>query len=448
MTASPGAAAPRGDVVAALGELCLRLERRLEFRNETVLLDAARQCREPLRVAVIGDVSTGKSTLVNALLAAKVAKTRRMETTARVTWYRRSDAAAPPDLGPVHRTATLDRAFTAHYTLVDTPGMNTPSQWALATTEMLAADSPTAGAAAALIFLMRDAIVWKEARERIGRFLRLTGGAFADKGNVIVVGAKADAVPGASAAEVEADLAADTGLPPERVAAVNQRLAESARCGLLADRHLRTLREIAADESMLALSAAGRGPAALRNLWTAHGRDPADVHDLHDVLGTLNWVGPALPDLVANCRTVAELAGGLDGLSRVPRLEALLHDVREDAELFTTRTVVRRLERFAAHCGPERAAIVRRELAGLVERPEYRRLDRRAAALALEGTAMSYVPRSDRDAAARLLRGEIPATAEMGRRWRGIARRPGRPSRLRRVAETVAEAALDGKAVR
>lgn len=433
---------PEGAAAAALADVCLRLERRREFRDEPVLLDAAAQCSEPLRVAVVGDVSTGKSTLVNALLAAKVARTRRAEETAQVTWYRRPDAGERPDLGSGHRTVPLRGDFTALYTLVDTPGTNTASQWASSTAQLLAADSPTGGAATVLIYLTRDAIVWDHTRERIGRFLRLSGGRTSDKGNVVVVGTKGDAVRGASPEEVEAELAEGTGLPPERVVAVSQRLAESARCGLLTDRHLRTLREIAADESFRALVSGGHGLAPMQALWEGGGRDPADLKELNDVLGPLNWVGATLPELVESSPTVVELATGLDRLSRVPQLEAVLADVRKDADLFTTRTVVRRLERFAAHCGLERAATVRRELAELRERPEFRWLDRRAAALVLEGTAMSYVPRPEREAAAKLLRGEIAATERMRRFWQDVAQRPGRASKLRRVAETVVEAAL------
>ena len=43
---------------------------------------------EPLRVAVVGRVSTGKSTLVNALIGRRVAPTAAGECTQLVTWYR------------------------------------------------------------------------------------------------------------------------------------------------------------------------------------------------------------------------------------------------------------------------------------------------------------------------------------------------------------------------
>ena len=433
---------PEGAAAAALADVCLRLERRREFRDEPVLLDAAAQCSEPLRVAVVGDVSTGKSTLVNALLAAKVARTRRAEETAQVTWYRRPDAGERPDLGSGHRTVPLRGDFTALYTLVDTPGTNTASQWASSTAQLLAADSPTGGAATVLIYLTRDAIVWDHARERIGRFLRLSGGRTSDKGNVVVVGTKGDAVRGASPEEVEAELAEGTGLPPERVVAVSQRLAESARCGLLTDRHLRTLREIAADESFRALVSGGHGLAPMQALWEGGaGIRPTSKSSTTCSDPSTGWGRPCRswwraappwwnwPQDSTACPGFRNLRPSLPTSARTPTCSPPVRSCGDWSGSRRTR-------------GLERAATVRRELAELRERPEFRWLDRRAAALVLEGTAMSYVPRPEREAAAKLLRGEIAATERMRRFWQDVAQRPGRASKLRRVAETVVEAAL------
>jgi GTPase SAR1 family protein len=58
---------------ASLQDECSKLEQRL---------------REPVRVAIVGPVNSGKSTLVNALLGQRVAPTNKSECTRLVTWFR------------------------------------------------------------------------------------------------------------------------------------------------------------------------------------------------------------------------------------------------------------------------------------------------------------------------------------------------------------------------
>src|SRR5580700_8495979 len=47
-----------------------------------------RRLREPVRVAVVGKVNSGKSTMVNALLGQRIAPTDVSECTRLVTWFR------------------------------------------------------------------------------------------------------------------------------------------------------------------------------------------------------------------------------------------------------------------------------------------------------------------------------------------------------------------------
>jgi hypothetical protein len=108
--------------------------------------------REPLRVAVCGPLSAGKSTLVNALIGRAVAVTGRAETTEANWWFRAGHpesiclrrpgggwaeqalAGGPPDaLGAVDLDAVdaievrLDSEFLEGMTVIDTPGLFSPN---------------------------------------------------------------------------------------------------------------------------------------------------------------------------------------------------------------------------------------------------------------------------------------------------------------------------------
>jgi hypothetical protein len=139
---------------------------------------------EPLRIALAGRVSAGKSTLANALLGRRVAPTKAGECTQVVTWYRfgspdradllmrdgsrrplRLDAGLPEQLGVdpglvARIEVVLQSAPLRSYTLVDTPGLSTmhrPDQ-ARARRDILGEDpgDPAAGGADAVVFLFRD----------------------------------------------------------------------------------------------------------------------------------------------------------------------------------------------------------------------------------------------------------------------------------------------------
>ncbi|CUR54397.1 conserved hypothetical protein [metagenome] len=142
---------------------------------------------EPLRLAVVGRVSTGKSTLVNALVGRRVAPTSAGECTKVVTWYRygepdqarlvlhdgRSlrvrlvDRALPDELGvPASEVARLEVWLTSralrHLTLIDTPGLGTTNEDQETATRaaILGVERESqiaAGQADALLFLIGEA---------------------------------------------------------------------------------------------------------------------------------------------------------------------------------------------------------------------------------------------------------------------------------------------------
>ncbi len=138
---------------------------------------------EPLRLAVAGAVSAGKSTLVNALLGRPVAPVDAGECTRMVAWYRYADAAedgridvelhdgtlhtraldagrlpsdvgVPPDLVRrlvVHLAAPTLRTLT----IIDTPGMNTVTQENEERTRRLLFGEQRQGEVQALLYVLR-----------------------------------------------------------------------------------------------------------------------------------------------------------------------------------------------------------------------------------------------------------------------------------------------------
>ena len=159
---------------SALQSECTQLERRL---------------REPVRVAIVGPVNSGKSTLVNALLGQRVAPTNKSECTRLVTWFHyghpqrveietdagvvkavplSADGFLPDTLGvPVESVRGL-HCYLANeslkdVTLIDTPGLGSVhADYSASTTELLALganSSEAAQRADAIVFLFNQAVM-------------------------------------------------------------------------------------------------------------------------------------------------------------------------------------------------------------------------------------------------------------------------------------------------
>ena len=138
-----------GPLSAAVAQLCGQLDCRVGPRTAAGLAQVARRLAEPLRVVVAGRLSSGKSTLVNALIGRRVARTDVAECTRLVTRFcygtvdrvevvlRTGQRAALPfdaagmipaqlgvDLAQVsHLQAYLTNAVLQDLTVVDTPGL-------------------------------------------------------------------------------------------------------------------------------------------------------------------------------------------------------------------------------------------------------------------------------------------------------------------------------------
>jgi hypothetical protein len=147
--------------------------------------------REPVRLAVVGRVNAGKSTLVNALLGQRVAPTDVSECTRLVTWFRYGrpervdvemedgavvaaqltpEGTLPNQLGvPVEQVRAL-HCFLSNetlksMTLIDTPGIGSVhEQYSAATERLLAADRSSEATlrADAVVFLFNQVVMEDE----------------------------------------------------------------------------------------------------------------------------------------------------------------------------------------------------------------------------------------------------------------------------------------------
>jgi hypothetical protein len=275
-----------------LTEAVLALARKAQGAQEPVLVMAGRQAeerlRQPLCAAVVGHVSAGKSTLLNALLETAVAPTAGNECTQVLYAFRhdrwktatvlpRAGVALPPEraalpfagdgLSPdlplpapqIDRIeVTLPSEMLEQVTLLDTPGLaSTNSETSAVTRDLL--ESSTLGAARtadAIIFCINTALMDAEA-EAVSLFrsgkarLHLTGGTAVAvltkvdqpaSGNLLlrdrgVVWQQA-ATLARSLATRHADLFAD-------VIPVIGKLAETAQTGVVREHHARLLRDLA-----------------------------------------------------------------------------------------------------------------------------------------------------------------------------------------------------------
>ncbi|MFJ6728585.1 GTPase [Streptomyces sp. NPDC091281] len=439
---------PPGPASAELAGLCAATAAEPGLRGTPAAEELRRfaaLCGQPLRVAVVGDVSAGKSTLVNALLATRMALVQLAEATAQVTWYHH------PLVGPT--VAATDAAVAVPYPLFplsdrivlgDTPGMNTASDRQLVTEDMLRGARAASASATAVLYLCGTNLSEAAART-CTEFALSTAGPLTEGLNVVLVASKADGVDGGADTwnAVEENLLRQARLPGAASVAVAQQLAETARCGMLTRDHLGTLRAIAADEELTAV--AGHGWDALGRAWAARGHPADALPPLKEVAATTYAIARSLPPLrageVADSDGLARLWEDLSGLRR---LEERLSLLARHADVLTVDSVTARLLRATASWDTGPARLVRERLAALRTRPACAGLERSAADLALDGLTLRHVPPGDRALAARALRAlpmkdrELLATA---RTWAAHARRPRRLL-ARRVAEIVVECCL------
>jgi 50S ribosome-binding GTPase len=183
---------PASNLIERVAELIGRGEELVPESLRPELAELQRRLREPVRVAVVGRVSAGKSTMVNALLGQRVAPTDVSECTRLVTWFHygqpqrleielKAGGALSAQLTPDGMLPdTLDvppedvrglHCFLANdilkwMTLIDTPGIGSVhTEFSATTQELLAEEADSAAAAQradAIVFLFNQVLMQDE----------------------------------------------------------------------------------------------------------------------------------------------------------------------------------------------------------------------------------------------------------------------------------------------
>ncbi len=298
---------------------------------------------EPLRLAVVGRVSSGKSTLVNALVRRRIAPTSAGECTRVVTWYRFGapdraelhltdgttrpvrlvDGGLPEELGvsaeKVDRLVVhLSSAPLRRLTLIDTPGLDTLTARNEAATRRAIlgegdASQRAAGEADALLYLIGDAARRSDV-DFLADFHASSGSLSATALNAVGILAQADRFgsgpfdprnPFDVARDVAAGLADTHRAELAAVIPVSGLLAETARTGRISESLARRVADLAGEESV-ALS--------LRR------QDP-DLQDLYRIFGPYG-VSAGREQAVggaARLKSWCESVCGIEDLERLAR---------------------------------------------------------------------------------------------------------------------------------
>ena len=341
------------------------------------LADGRARLAEPLRIAVAGRVSTGKSTLVNALLGLAVAPTAAGECTRVVAWFRygdvdradvvlengvrvpvvlQADRALPAILGHPpedvdHVDVRLYNEPLEHEVIIDTPGLAGPSGESVKRTERLLVNrsAEAAGRADALVYLINGELREDDANI-LEAFQSQLDGVRATAVNVVAVINKADklgdaADPMPAAAARAAAIERHLGLAVGGVLPLVGLLGETVAVGRLTEaraRRLAALATVPEDEMRRQLASVRRFLAAEDTVGAA---DRADLMRVLDLLGIRTCIG-----LIREGRTGAvALSRELERRSGMARLRQLM-DAR-----FTARADV--LRAAAGLSGLQRAAM-------------------------------------------------------------------------------------------
>lgn len=183
---------PANVLLERVADLVTRGQGMLPLSAHIDLDDLSKRIREPVRLAVVGRVKAGKSTLVNALLGQRVAPTDVSECTRLVTWFRYGhpqrlevalfdgttidaeltpEGMLPEELGvPITQVHSL-HCYLANeslkwVTLIDTPGIGSVhAEYSAATDRLLSVEhrsTEAADRADAVVFLFNQVVMEDE----------------------------------------------------------------------------------------------------------------------------------------------------------------------------------------------------------------------------------------------------------------------------------------------
>ena len=241
----------------------------------------------PLTITIAGGVSSGKSTLVNALLGQRIAAVDAGECTRVVTEFRYSAheraevigtdgrvdvlplvrGKMPAELGrPVDQISSvvvhLSNALLAHMAVVDTPGLNTVTEVNEETTASFLGVSGREGEQTASAVSRADALVFllpllRQADAEVLRgFSKLFGGSSLSAASSVAVLSKVDRLtkdgdPLAAAAPIASRVAAELRGVVSTVLPVIGLLAETAQAAVFTESDARALAAVAAVDDPL-----------------------------------------------------------------------------------------------------------------------------------------------------------------------------------------------------
>jgi hypothetical protein len=275
---------PASNLIEQVSELIAGGNELVPADLRPMLDDLERRLREPVRVAVVGRVNAGKSTLVNALLAQRVAPTDISECTRLVTWFHyghpqrieielvdgtRVDTQLGPDgLLPNELGIPLEKVRALHcylandtlrwMTLIDTPGIGSVhEEYSQLTEELLAVEQDSADAAQradAVVFLLNQ-VMMEDELQALQMFRNATpGDGETSAANAVGLLSKADQLgdgtqdPWGVALELAGVYAGKFRDEVAAVVPVIGLIAETAETATLSETDTRKLGELAAME--------------------------------------------------------------------------------------------------------------------------------------------------------------------------------------------------------
>jgi GTPase SAR1 family protein len=347
-----------GSLTDSVTEICdAALHRLPPSRLRREVEAVRRRAREPVRVAVAGRVSSGKSTLVNALLGMRVAPTAATECTQIVTWFRwgehdeatlhlrdgtrlplalTSRRALPESLDvDLAEVAYIDvQLYNSHlkdFTLIDTPGLSSLGDGARGgTTEaFLLGQSRDAVARADALLYVVSGDVREDDLNMLGRFRTHAAELDSSAANAVAVLTKVDRLGETADSAMEAGkriaarCARELGTAVATVVPVMGLMAEAAEAGRVDEeraRRLRMLTQIPVEERPLAFRSARR----LQN----HTGLPLAADAVDDLLERLDILGVRVGvEAVVRGRTGARaITEELGLVSSINALRALLFE--------------------------------------------------------------------------------------------------------------------------
>ncbi len=440
---------------------------------------------EPLRVAITGRVSSGKSTIVNALLRQRIAPTDVSECTRYVTAFsfgvpERVEVVARsgvrlrvrldehgrlpvrlPDLGGEvvdHLEVFLSNDSLRSMTLIDTPGLSsTNDDISSLTTELLAIDRASRQAisgADALVLVLGGEFRADDA-EFLDAYHRLFGGIGASAVNTVAIVNKVDLFaderldPVADAQSRCRDLSTRLTASVAGVLPLIGLLAETAEAATLTNRELDVLQRAArADERTRSLGLLSVDRALRSSLFGEDPEQRAELLDKLDLVGA-RLLLTELADSPLGDGEAIELLRRRSGL---PALRQLLdQELGTNADALKAAWALTNLERLAYRLDPATRLSLVDLLDSLQVDPVLHRVRELGALqrLVAEGARLSFRPAVVAELASllRVRREDQQATAVTAEqaaagaaRWKSIANDPASGATERMISETAARA--------